>query len=100
MTSRQATRAKKLHTLCRWTLLYAKGCPQEVREAAFDVIAPNPGIEVAGFIIPGEVYDELVTLAEAGKKIQAIKRFREATGASLKDAKDAVERSFPFPSKH
>jgi hypothetical protein len=31
-------------------------------------------------------------LLEAGKKIEAIKRYRELTGASLAEAKTAVER--------
>lgn len=33
----------------------------------------------------------LVVLLERGKKIDAIKEYREATGAGLKEAKDAVE---------
>lgn len=36
----------------------------------------------------GEVRD----LVRRGRKIQAIKVYRELTGAGLKDAKDAVER--------
>lgn len=35
--------------------------------------------------------DELLNLLQLGQKINAIKLFREDTGASLKDAKDAVE---------
>lgn len=35
---------------------------------------------------------ELTELLRGGRKIEAIKRYREATGAGLKDAKDAVER--------
>ena len=35
--------------------------------------------------------DAIVTLVQAGKKIQAIKAYRQATGVGLKDAKDAVE---------
>lgn len=31
-----------------------------------------------------------------GKKIHAIKRYREMTGSGLKEAKDAVERRFPY----
>lgn len=43
-------------------------------------------------------------LIRAGKKIEAIKRYRELTGASLKEAKDAVElvesgRSATLPPK-
>jgi ribosomal protein L7/L12 len=35
--------------------------------------------------------DEIIDLLSAGKKIEAIKRYREATGLGLKEAKDAVE---------
>jgi len=35
---------------------------------------------------------EVAELLRDGKKIQAIKVYREATGADLKEAKDAVER--------
>nr|WP_240939860.1 ribosomal protein L7/L12 [Planosporangium flavigriseum] len=34
---------------------------------------------------------EVVRELEAGRKIQAIKAYRDATGAGLKEAKDAVE---------
>lgn len=38
--------------------------------------------------LPSSFYDAL----SRGKKIQAIKIYREATGAGLKEAKDAVDR--------
>ena len=44
---------------------------------------------------------EVLSLLEEGNKIGAIKRFREETGAGLKQAKDAVEaieRGSPLPS--
>ncbi|MEV8031079.1 ribosomal protein L7/L12 [Streptomyces sp. NPDC002742] len=34
---------------------------------------------------------EVIALVREGKKIQAIKAYREATGAGLKEAKDAVD---------
>ena len=34
----------------------------------------------------------LITLIEAGEKIQAIKLYRELTGAGLADAKDEIDR--------
>ena len=37
----------------------------------------------------------LVELLQSGKKIEAIKLYRELTGAGLKEAKDAVERIAP-----
>ncbi|MGY0387164.1 ribosomal protein L7/L12 [Nocardioides sp. WG-D5] len=36
--------------------------------------------------------DEVVALVRAGKKIEAIKVYREATGVGLVEAKNAVER--------
>lgn len=35
---------------------------------------------------------EVIALMRAGKKIEAIKVFREATGSGLREAMDAVER--------
>lgn len=35
---------------------------------------------------------EVTLLVRQGKKIEAIKRYREVTGAGLRDAKEAVER--------
>ncbi|WBO66058.1 ribosomal protein L7/L12 [Streptomyces camelliae] len=36
--------------------------------------------------------DEVAALVREGKKIQAIKVYRESTGAGLKEAKEAVDR--------
>ncbi|MCT9111775.1 ribosomal protein L7/L12 [Streptomyces mirabilis] len=36
--------------------------------------------------------EKVVALARDGRKIQAIKAYREVTGAGLKEAKDAVDR--------
>ncbi|MGV4986231.1 ribosomal protein L7/L12 [Streptomyces sp. NPDC001709] len=36
--------------------------------------------------------DEVAALVREGKKIHAIKLYRESTGAGLKEAKDAVDR--------
>jgi Ribosomal protein L7/L12 C-terminal domain len=36
--------------------------------------------------------EEIASLLQAGKKINAIKVYREVTGASLAEAKDVVER--------
>ncbi len=42
---------------------------------------------------PDEGFEsELTGMLQAGRKIDAIKRFRELTGAGLKEAKDAIER--------
>jgi ribosomal protein L7/L12 len=39
----------------------------------------------------GGVDSEVVALAQSGQKIEAIKRYRELTGAGLAEAKQAVE---------
>lgn len=57
-----------------------------------------------------ETMTQLSDALEKGRKIDAIKLYREATGLGLKDAKDAVEKlhadlhqkypdTFPAPSK-
>ena len=46
-----------------------------------DVNLPSPDVD-----------PELLGLAKSGRKIEAIKRYRDITGAGLKDAKDFVER--------
>ncbi|PXX59871.1 ribosomal L7/L12-like protein [Nocardia tenerifensis] len=40
---------------------------------------------------PPQGFAEVDALLAQGKKIQAIKRYRELTGSGLKEAKDAVE---------
>jgi hypothetical protein len=48
-----------------------------------------PGIPTG---LPGEVEAEVRALLAADRKIDAIKRVREITRSSLRDAKDLVER--------
>lgn len=48
-------------------------------------------LETLGLKADGQLPADVAKLAHAGQKIEAIKRYRELTGASLKDAKDAVE---------
>ncbi|MFG1792444.1 ribosomal protein L7/L12 [Nocardia sp. NPDC049149] len=55
-------------------------------------IKPAPAAAHSGAGSFAEV-DELMA---QGKKIQAIKRYRELTGAGLKEAKDAVEHRYPY----
>lgn len=45
---------------------------------------PDPGP-------PGHLIDEVCDLAQSGQKIQAIKLYRQSTGAGLVEAKEAVE---------
>ncbi|MFI9388671.1 ribosomal protein L7/L12 [Kutzneria sp. NPDC052558] len=55
-------------------------------ERKVDQLMQHVGVEQPG---PDQ---DVLHLARAGRKIEAIKRYRELTGAGLKEAKDAVER--------
>ncbi|WP_330232470.1 ribosomal protein L7/L12 [Nocardia sp. NBC_00508] len=44
----------------------------------------------------GDGMAEIDALLAQGKKIHAIKRYRELTGCGLKEAKDAVEQRYPY----
>lgn len=50
---------------------------------------PPPGFGGSPF---GGVPADVVELVRGGHKLEAIKRYREVTGASLADAKDAIDR--------
>lgn len=54
---------------------------------------PTPAADVPAESAPapGSLEAEVLQIAARGNKIEAIKRYREGTKASLKDAKDAVE---------
>jgi ribosomal protein L7/L12 len=56
-------------------------------EQKLDAIAGHLGVAVAE-----PELGEVTALVREGKKIQAIKVYRERTGADLKEARDAVER--------
>ncbi|MGW2564213.1 ribosomal protein L7/L12 [Streptomyces sp. NPDC001514] len=56
-------------------------------ERKVDLVLDHLGIRETG-----PELDQVVGLVRAGKKIEAIKRYRQITGAGLKEAKDAVER--------
>lgn len=56
-------------------------------ERKLDLIMDHLGIREPEPGTPAGVLEELL----AGRKIQAIKVYREATGVGLKDAKDAIE---------
>ena len=62
-----------------WALRGAGGAPQ----------APTMHAAPAG---GGSVSPEVLELARAGQKIQAIKVLREQTGLGLKESKDIVDR--------
>ena len=56
-------------------------------ERKIDALIASLGVE-----LPKDTMDDVRALAAAGKKIEAIKRYREKTGAGLAEAKDAVDR--------
>jgi ribosomal protein L7/L12 len=57
-------------------------------ERKIDLVMEHLGIEEPELVGLAEVD----ALMDEGEKIQAIKRYRELTGAGLKDAKEAVEK--------
>lgn len=57
-------------------------------EGKVDLLLKHAGLEEP----PLPRQDEVVALVRAGKKIEAIKVYREATGVGLAEAKSAVER--------
>ncbi|MEU6831299.1 50S ribosomal protein L7/L12 [Nocardia beijingensis] len=73
--------------------------------AKLDLIMRHLGIEAPASAAPpravppvphGDGMAEIDALLAQGKKIHAIKRYRELTGCGLKEAKDAVERRYPY----
>ncbi|BDT94891.1 hypothetical protein IFM12275_48670 [Nocardia sputorum] len=68
-----------------------------------DLIMAQLGIEAPAVARPpavphvprGDGMVEVDALLRQGKKIHAIKRYRELTGCGLKEAKEAVERRCP-----
>ncbi len=68
-----------------------------------DLIMNHLGIQQAAtplgsspHVPSGDGMAEIDALLAQGKKIHAIKRYRELTGSGLKEAKDAVERRYPY----
>lgn len=60
-------------------------------EAKLDLMVEHLGISWTDPAAPTSLSDDVMALAEQGRKIQAITRHRELTGASLAEAKAAVE---------
>jgi ribosomal protein L7/L12 len=56
-------------------------------ERKLDLIMTHLGVREPASDVPGDILQELL----AGRKVHAIKAYREATGVGLKEAKDAVE---------
>lgn len=67
-----------------------------------DLIMNHLGIQQAAPVGPsplvpsGDGLAQIDALLMQGKKIHAIKRYRELTGCGLEEAKDAVERRYPY----
>lgn len=58
---------------------------------ALGIEIPPPQYGPGGATLQPDVVQEIRSLAQAGKKIEAIKRLREVTGVGLKDAKELIE---------
>ena len=63
---------------------YLLGCRSQARQVGFPIVP-------LAAIAP-DAEKELVDLVRAGRKIEAIKRYRDFTGAGLKVAKEFIER--------
>lgn len=61
-------------------------------ERKLDAILEHLGLDLPDQASDGPGFmDEVRALANNGRKIEAIKLYRESTGVGLKEAKDAVE---------
>lgn len=68
------------------------GCGLAEAKAAVEKLERGEPLEVAApAAVDGDLSDTIRALVRAGRMIDAIKLYRERTGAGLKDAKDAVD---------
>jgi ribosomal protein L7/L12 len=58
---------------------------------AVEAIERDAGGEIIPSLLDDAFLESLLDLLKKGQKIEAIKRYRERTGAGLKEAKDTVE---------
>ncbi|WP_420468401.1 ribosomal protein L7/L12 [Panacagrimonas sp.] len=64
-----------------------------LRRGARGRLDPRPGASTARPSGPAPTPDaEVQALARSGNKIEAIKRYRKATGLGLKESKDVIDR--------
>src|SRR3989304_1332236 len=49
------------------------------------------GMDLQSLVGQATMFKEVMELVQEGKKIEAIKRYRELTGLGLKESKDAIE---------
>jgi ribosomal protein L7/L12 len=60
--------------------------------ASVSIAQSIPGIPILDPQVPDPSLTEVATLVRAGKRVQATIRYREITGAGLKEAKQALDR--------
>jgi ribosomal protein L7/L12 len=60
--------------------------------ASVSIAQSIPGIPILDPQVPDPSLTEVTTLVRAGKRVQATIRYREITGAGLKEAKQALDR--------
>jgi ribosomal protein L7/L12 len=59
-------------------------------EAQLKLIAQTEGVPYATYAESLNVPDEVVALARAGKQLDAVKRYRELTGANVDQAREVI----------
>ncbi|MGH8616524.1 MAG: hypothetical protein ACREUW_02445 [Burkholderiales bacterium] len=79
---------KLLVTERRLGLKEAKDAVESLERAG---VLPPPGADVALRVLTPEAVAEIRTLVAGGRQIDAIRLYRERTGADLKESKEAVE---------
>jgi hypothetical protein len=73
---------------------FAGPTPQQLRmQRQLDEIMKHLGLAEPLASRPGALSPQVVALVAAGRKIEAIKLYRQETGEGLKQAKAAVERA-------
>ncbi len=93
-----ARAGKKIEAIKQYRALTGLGL-KEAKDAVEQMAAGQVAVQVNSFSTTSANssgdparWTEIKTLVESGNKIEAIKLFRELTGAGLKEAKDAVEQ--------
>jgi ribosomal protein L7/L12 len=64
-------------------------------EEQVELLSSRAGVPWSAAMTPGAdggVPPDVISLAQSGQKIEAIKRYRQLTGVGLAEAKDAVDR--------
>jgi ribosomal protein L7/L12 len=59
-------------------------------EAQLVLVSQTAGVPYATYADSLNVPDEVVTLARSGKQLDAIKRYRELTGANIDQAREVI----------